>query len=210
MTNAIQSSENIGDTKASDIDLVVPDDTTWSDGTSLLTFLITLDFQLLTLIFTLTSAVGQVFLITLLQTTAASGMDSQNALIVLIIPIINAVISAAIGIISDHFHQRVPRMCLLTMGTVAFIICQGLVIGLGDKYQALVTASLINGVGQSIIWSISPVVMSEMFSIKNLGRNWGIALLMSSLVGCAALEFFLRRDDIHPWGSVLLWNEVCS
>ncbi|XP_060069217.1 uncharacterized protein LOC132549310 [Ylistrum balloti] len=190
ITQKSGSSEDDDNNKSFGVDSEVPIGDTSPDDMSILSIFANVDFQLLTWVFTLASVSSLVYTIALTQTTAALGLDGYNSNIVLIIPITNAVISAAIGVISDHFHQKLPRLGILVAGNMTFVICQCLVVGLGDKYPALATATMINGVGQGILWSIAPAVMSEMFSVNNLGRNWGIALLVSFLVGFGAQEAF--------------------
>ncbi|XP_033746391.1 uncharacterized protein LOC117331670 [Pecten maximus] len=205
------SFENIDTAKVSAIDTTVPGDGRSPDDKSILNIFISLDYQLLTWSFTLASVTGLVYTIALTQTTAALDLDGHNADIVIVIPITNAVISTAIGVISDHFQQRLPRLGILTAGIMTFVICQCLVVGLADKYSVLVVATVFNGVGQGIIWSIAPAVMSEMFSINNLGRNWGIALLAASLIGLAAQEAFGALYDaaISVPGEVYCYGMGC-
>ncbi|OWF36089.1 uncharacterized protein LOC110442132 [Mizuhopecten yessoensis] len=211
VSNDIQISENAIETKASATESVVSNVDQSSDEVSILTILTTLDYQLLTWLFTLASVVGLVYTIALTQTTSALKLDSHNADIVLVIPITNAVISAAVGVISDRYQQRLPRLGILIAGVTTFIICQGLAVGLADNYPTLVTATVVNGIGQGFIWSIAPAVMSEMFSINNLGRNWGIALLASSLVGLGAQEAFGALYDaaISNPGEVYCYGMKC-
>ncbi|XP_060069140.1 uncharacterized protein LOC132549244 [Ylistrum balloti] len=205
-----EQNENTDDLKTSSIDSAVPNYSIPGDM-SLLKILTTLDYHLLTWLFTFASVTGLVYTIALTQTTAALGLDNHNADIVIIIPIANAVISAAIGLISDYFQQRLPRLGILIAGIIAFVTCQCLVVGLADKYPVLVTATVINGMGQGIIWSLSPAVMSEMFSVKNLGRNWGIALLASALIGLGAQEAFGALYDaaISIPGEVYCYGMSC-
>ncbi|XP_069142687.1 uncharacterized protein [Argopecten irradians] len=181
------------------------------DDVSMIKILLNVDYQLLTWVITSASVAGLVFTIALTQTTSAIGLASHNADIVLIIPITNGVISAAVGIISDYFKQRLPRLGIFVAGNFTFVICQCLVVGLADEYPVLVIATVFNGIGQGILWSIAPTVMSEIFSIKNLGRNWGIALLVSSLVGFAAQEAFgaLYDAGISVPGEVYCYGMSC-
>ncbi|XP_060069139.1 uncharacterized protein LOC132549242 [Ylistrum balloti] len=203
--------EDDDNNKSFGVDSEVPIGDTSSDDMSIFSIFANVDFQLLTWVITLASVSSLVYTIALTQTTAALGLDSYNSNIVLIIPITNAIISAAIGVISDHFHQKLPRLGILVAGNTTFVICQCLVVGLGDKYPALATATMINGVGQGILWSIAPAVMSEMFSVNNLGRNWGIALLVSSLVGFGAQEAFGALYDaaISIPGEVYCYGMSC-
>ncbi|XP_069141996.1 uncharacterized protein [Argopecten irradians] len=202
---------DIEDVKESKESAAVSGEDKSSKDTSILNILTTLDYHLLTWSFTLASVTGLVYTIALTQTTSALDLDSHNADIVIVIPIVNAVISTVIGVVSDHFQHRLPRLGILTAGITTFVICQCLVVGLADSYPVLITATVFNGMGQGILWSLSPAVMSEMFSINNLGRNWGIALLTASLVGLAAQEAFAAIYDaaISTPGDVYCYGMNC-
>ncbi|XP_069141778.1 uncharacterized MFS-type transporter YhjX-like [Argopecten irradians] len=182
------------------------------DGTiSLLKILLNVDYQLVTWVISLAGVSSWVYTIALTQTTAALGLASHDADIVLVIPIANAITSFTIGIISDHFRKRLPRLVIILAGVTAFFICQCLTVALADRYAVLVTASVFNGMGQAVVWSIAPALMSEMFSVKNLGRNWGITMLLSSLVGFASQEAFgaLYDAQISVPGEVYCYGMSC-
>lgn len=205
------NSDDIGNAHMSSVDFIVPDDNNGSKKMTFLAILRDVDFQLLTWMFTLASVAGLVYTVTLTQTTGSLHLDNHDADIVLVIPVTNAIVSASIGIISDYYRSRLPRLAILLAGIVAFVVCQGMVVGKADVYEVLFVATVFNGVGQGIVWSLSPAVMSEMFRIENLGRNWGMALFTSSLVGLGAMEAFgaLYDNAIDTPGNIFCYGMAC-
>ena len=59
-----------------------------------------------------------------------------------------------------------------------------------ERFVVFVIATVCTGAGIGIVWSLSPTIMKEMFYVKNLGRNWGIALFFAALVAFASQETF--------------------
>ncbi|KAL3836733.1 hypothetical protein ACJMK2_022152 [Sinanodonta woodiana] len=141
------------------------------------------DYHLFAWTFALASSIGLVFGNNLTVVSKSMHLDQYNDRLVLIIPISNAIISLSIGIISDYFKEKVPRLAILIFGCCEYIVSLVLCILLADKIAALYIATTIAGIGIGITWSISPTIMKEMFYIGNLGRNWGIALLVAAVLG---------------------------
>lgn len=161
-----------------------------NEGTPLRELLQNADYYIFTLMFTFASCVGLVYVIALTQTTNSMGFSSHNPDVVLIVPIVNALISVCIGVFSDHFRERLPRLAILIAGSTSFVVCQVLIVTLAAEYTWIVMATIFCGIGVGLIWSIAPTIMSEYFDVANLGRNWGIALFLGSLVGLGAQESF--------------------
>ncbi|XP_060079054.1 uncharacterized MFS-type transporter YhjX-like [Ylistrum balloti] len=160
------------------------------EGTPLRDLLRNVDFYIFTLMFTFASTVGLVYVIALTQTTDAMNFSSHDPDVVLIVPITNALISVCIGTFSDYFRDRLPRLTILIAGCISFVVCQVLVVSLADGYTWIVIATIFCGIGVGLVWSISPTIMSEFFDVADLGRNWGIALFLGSLMGLGAQESF--------------------
>ncbi|XP_021367225.1 probable transporter MCH1 [Mizuhopecten yessoensis] len=161
-----------------------------NEGTPLRDLLRNVDYYIFTLTFTFSSTVGLVYVVTLTQTTDAMNFSSHDPDVVLIVPITNALISVSIGIFSDYFRERFPRLAILIAGCVVFTVCQLIIVLLADGYAWIVLATVFCGIGIGLVWSIAPTVMSEYFSVENLGRNWGLAMFFGSLVGLGAQESF--------------------
>ncbi|XP_033728146.1 uncharacterized MFS-type transporter YhjX-like [Pecten maximus] len=178
------------------------------EGTPLRDLLRNADYYIFTLMVTFASTVGLVYVVALTQTTNAMNFSSHNPEVVLIVPITNALISVSIGVFSDYYRERLPRLTILIVGCLAFVVCQVLIVLLADGYTWIVIATVFCGIGVGLIWSIAPTIMSEYFDVANLGRNWGIALFLGSLVGLGAQESFgafydaAKKDpsDINCYG----------
>lgn len=161
-----------------------------SEPMSLKQLICSLDFHMFVWMFAFASCVGLVYVTNLTVTSKSVALDYYNNKLVLVIPITNAVVSATIGILSDMFKTRVPRLSIVTVSCVSFGIGQVLVVIFADKLTLLIVATACNGVGVGIIWSLCPTIMKEKFSVEHLGRNWGIALLLSALLAFASQAIF--------------------
>ena len=120
-------------------------------------------------------------------TTCLSVYDDR---LTLIIPITNALVSLATGLISDHFKAKLPRLWILIVGCVCFLASQIVALSLADKIFFLMLATVFAGTGIGIVWSLAPTVMKEVFFVGNLGRNWGIAILIAALLGFGIQEIY--------------------
>lgn len=150
---------------------------------SLKEILTDLDFYLLVGMFSCASAVGLLYLNNLTVISKSVHLDYHDHDLVLIVPITNAVISVSIGFASDFFQEKIQRLVIIVFTCTVYIGLSLLVMFLGDNYAALCIATFLCGLGTGTIWSLTPTVMSEIFHISNLGRNWGIALLFAALIG---------------------------
>jgi MFS family permease len=80
----------------------------------------------------------------------------------------------------------------------------------GNLYGFLIFGTFLCGVGISAIWSLSPAVMGEVFSLKHIGRNWGIALMIAALFGMLTQEIFGVTYDAHvPDGEIDCFDMKC-
>ncbi|KAK3605952.1 hypothetical protein CHS0354_019629 [Potamilus streckersoni] len=148
------------------------------------------DYCLFSLTFAFASSIGLVLGNNLTVISKSMHLDCYNARLVLIIPITSAITSLSIGIISDYFKKKVPRLTILISGYCGYIVCLVICLIHADKLAALYIATTIAGIGNGINWSISPTIMKEMFYVGNLGRNWGIAILGAALFGCLSQVIF--------------------
>ena len=156
-----------------------------------------LDFYGFVLLFAFVSSVGLVYGNNITVASRSVGLNYYNDKLVIIIPITNAVVSASIGILSDVFKERVPRLVLVTASCLLFILAQALIIISAEKLEVFIIATVCAGAGIGVVWSLSPTIMKEMFYVKNLGRNWGIALFFAALVALASQEGFGALYDSH-------------
>lgn len=168
-----------------------------SEPMSLKQLICSLDFHVFAWMFAFASCVGLVYVTNLTVTSKSVSLDYYNNKLVLIIPITNAIVSAIIGILSDMLKTRIPRLGIVTASCVSFGIGQVLVVLFADKLTLLIVATVCNGVGVGIIWSLCPTIMKEKFSVEHLGRNWGVALLLSAMLAFASQEIFSVLYDAH-------------
>ncbi|XP_022329349.2 uncharacterized protein LOC111128162 isoform X2 [Crassostrea virginica] len=168
------------------------------------------DFYLLIGMFSCASSVGLVYLNNLTVISKSVHLEDKDQNLVLIIPITNGIISVTIGFASDFFQEKIQRMVIIMLSCFLYVGLSVLVMLLGDSYIALCVATFFCGLGTGIIWSLSPTVMSEMFHISNLGRNWGIALLFAALLGMAGqYSFGAIYDENKPESELFCYGLHC-
>lgn len=157
-----------------------------------------IDFQLLTWIFSFVSSVGLVFVNNLTELGTTFKMGAYNPDLVLIIPITNAIVSVGIGVISDVYKQKIPRLFIFTSASGIFILALILTMSFSvNSYAVLAFATTLCGIGIGLIWTMGTALMSELFSVKNMGRNWGIAIFLASIVGLAQQIAFGHIYDVN-------------
>ena len=156
-----------------------------------------LDFNSFVWMFAFVSSVGLVYTNNLTVASRSAGLGDHNDNLVIVIPITNAIVSASIGIVSDTFKEKVPRLVLVTASCLLFVVAQVLLMLLAQKLTVFVIATVCAGAGIGVVWSLSPTIMKEMFYVRNLGRNWGIALFFAALVAFASQLIFGALYDSH-------------
>ncbi|KAJ8307313.1 hypothetical protein KUTeg_015397 [Tegillarca granosa] len=168
------------------------------DELSPLALFLNIDYQLLTWMFSFVSSVGLVFVNNLTEFGTTFKMDAYNPNLVLIIPITNAIVSVGIGVISDIFKEKVPRLFIFTSASGIFIFALILTMVFAvNSYAVLAFATTLCGIGIGLIWTMGTALMSELFSVKNMGRNWGIAIFLASIVGLEQQIAFGRIYDMN-------------
>lgn len=155
-----------------------------------------LDFYLLVGVFSFLSTVGLVYVTNLTVISKSVGVSDKDAYLVIIIPISTAVISISIGIITDMFKNKANKIVLLVYSSGLYLICLLSTIFGGDYLPFLYFGAALCGIGTGIVWSLTPTIMSEMFHLSNLGRNWGICLLSASLVSLIGQYSFSALYDL--------------
>jgi hypothetical protein len=148
------------------------------------------NYQAFVWLFAFASSIGLVYANNITVISKSLHLNNYDDRLTIIIPITNAIISAAVGLFSDFLKDRLPRMWILIFGSICFTISQILVFLFAQTLGLLVVSAMLVGVGIAILWSISPTIMKEMFFVGNLGRNWGIAILIASLVGFGTQEAY--------------------
>lgn len=156
-----------------------------------------MDFYLFVLMFGFASSVGLIYTNNITVTSRSVGLDSHNDNLVIIIPITNAIVSAAIGIFSDLFKERIPRLAIAIVACVSYVFANIVIVLFAETLGPLIAATVIAGIGTGIIWSMAPAIMKEMFSVGSLGRNWGIALLVAALLAFGSQEVFGALYDSY-------------
>lgn len=169
---------------------------------SLKEILLNADYEILVWSISFGSVIGLVYTNNITVISGSLHLDQYNDRLTIIIPITNAIVSALVGVISDHFKDKFPRMWILILGCACYTISQVAVFFLAGTLGFLVLSAILVGCGTAILWSLSPTIMKEMFHVGNLGRNWGIALLIASLLGFGIQEAFgaFYDEKISPGG----------
>jgi len=168
---------------------------------SLKQILLNLDFQLLIWSISFASAIGLVYANNITLISKSVGLNTHDGTLTIIVPIANAIISSAIGIFSDYFKARIPRFWILFSSYVFFTASQVLVLLFATSYGMLILSLILLAFGISIIWTISPTLINEWFHPGNLGRNWGIGILLAALIGAGMQEAFGALYDHVSSGS---------
>lgn len=162
--------------------------------------LLNVDYQLLIWLVAFASSIGLVYANNITVISKSLRLDQYDDRLTIVIPITNAIISASIGLFSDFFKERFPRMWILVLGSVCFVLSQVLVFIFADKLAMLVISAILVGFGVAILWTMSPTIMKEVFYVGNLGRNWGTAILLSALIGFGVQEAFGAIYDAEVSG----------
>lgn len=148
------------------------------------------NYHLLVLMFSFASVIGLVYVNNITVISKSLHLNSNDNTLTIIIPITNAILSACVGLFSDYFKERIPRLWVVLLGCSVFTASQVLVYLFADKLAILVLSTIFVGIGVAIIWSIGPTMMKEMFHIGNFGRNWGLAILVAAVLGACSQEVF--------------------
>ncbi|XP_060079103.1 uncharacterized protein LOC132558543 [Ylistrum balloti] len=145
------------------------------------------NFQALLWVFILTSSVGVFVTNNLTEIATSVRLEKHNPTLVLLIPITIMLVSILIGVFSDRYIGTFPRSSVLLIGIGSFVISQMLFLLLVDVFSMLIIATILVGIGNAIMWSLGPALMTDILYIGNLGRNWGIVILVNALF-CFALQ----------------------
>jgi len=168
---------------------------------SLKQIFLNVDFQLLIWSISFASAIGLVYANNVTLISKSVGLNAHDDTLTIIIPIANAIISSGIGIFSDYFKARIPRFWVLFSSYVFFTASQVLVLLFATSYGMLIMSLIFVACGISILWTISPTLIKEWFYVGNLGRNWGIGMLLAALIGAGMQEAFGALYDHVSSGS---------
>ncbi|CAC5364085.1 unnamed protein product [Mytilus coruscus] len=141
------------------------------------------NFHLFTWMFVLAASVGLTLVNNITIIAKSLHLNQYNGSLVLIVPITTAVMSILIGVISDLLKEKIPRMSILVFACACFVVSQAVILIFGKLYVLLILGTFLCGLGISAMWTLCPAVMSELFSLENIGRNWGIAILLAAVVG---------------------------
>lgn len=159
--------------------------------------MLNIDYQLLIWLVAFASSIGLVYVNNITVISKSLRLNQYDDRLTLIIPITNAILSAPVGIFSDIFKDRLPRMWILVFGSICFTASQILVFIFAQELGVLVISAILAGIGVAIVWSLAPTVMKELFGVSNLGRNWGIAILLAALIGFGIQEGYVAIYDVE-------------
>ncbi|XP_076092634.1 uncharacterized protein LOC143064024 [Mytilus galloprovincialis] len=155
------------------------------------------NFHLFTWMFVLAASVGLTLVNNITVIAKSLHLNQYNGSLVLVVPITTAALSIFIGVISDLFKEKIPRMSILVFACACFVVSQAIILIFGELYVLLIIGTFLCGLGISALWTLCPAVMSELFSLENIGRNWGIAILLAAVVGLIIQLIFGTIYDAH-------------
>lgn len=159
-------------------------------STSLKEILMSVDYQIFVWFVAFSSSVGLIFVNNITVISKSVHLNSYDDRLTIIVPITNAVLSVTVGLFSDFIQNKLPRIWILIFSGLCFLLSQILIYAFADVLALLVLSAVLVGFGVSILWSLSPTVMQEKFYVGNLGRNWGICILIAAVLGFGAQEAF--------------------
>lgn len=159
--------------------------------------LLNLDFHLFSWTFVFAAAIGLVFLNNLTTISQSVELSDRNSVLLIIISVCNAITSISLGFLSDVLKTRVPRMILLLLSCVFFTGSLASTMWKASIFGVLVISTILCGIGTGMIWTLSPTIMSERFCLKNIGRNWGMTILLAAAVGMGIQEVFGHLYDVQ-------------
>ncbi|XP_063423269.1 uncharacterized protein LOC134707452 [Mytilus trossulus] len=165
------------------------------DSMSLKQIVCNLDYHLFSWMFVFAAAIGLVFLNNLTTISKSVRLSQHDSVLLILIPISNAIVSFSLGFLSDVLKDKIPRMTLLLASCVLFTVSLLLAILKGSAFGVLVISTILCGASTGIIWTLSPTVMSERFCLQNIGRNWGMTILLAAVVGFGIQEIFGHLYD---------------
>lgn len=152
-------------------------------------------FMLFLIIFSFASTASLVFGVNITVISKSMKLESYNSYLTIISPTTNAVFSIGIGFFSDYFKHRIPRLQIIIAGCAAFGLCYLLVVVSPQSIVALMIAAFLCGIGIAFLYSVTPALLKEMFSMRDFGRNWGIYLLAQSAVSMPSQILFGAMYD---------------
>ncbi|KAG8905762.1 hypothetical protein FRB99_008335 [Tulasnella sp. 403] len=105
---------------------------------------------------------------------------------------------AAIGASADFFHNRTgaPRVYLVTMVAVLFLISQLVAMGIEDV-KDLWLASTVVGLAYGGTFGLLPVVAIEWFGLNHFSQNWGFISISPALASNIFSLAFGKNYDAH-------------
>lgn len=166
-----------------------------TDSMTLVQILLNIDYHLFSWMFVFGAAIGLVYLNNLTTVSKSVGLQDKDSTLLILIPVCNASVSLILGFLSDKIKDKIPRMTILLISSLIFSGSLVMVIFGGTAFTVLVIATILCGFGTGMYWTLSPTVMSERFCLKNIGRNWGLTILLAALVGWGIQEVFGHMYD---------------
>ncbi|ESP02784.1 hypothetical protein LOTGIDRAFT_230330 [Lottia gigantea] len=139
--------------------------------------------------------------------TKSVGLNHFDNTLLLVMPIVNTIISFLIGPVSDKIKGKIPRLTLLVIGCVFFTASELVYVFFGTYLAGVICSVIITAFGIGTLWSLVPTIVSEMFGIRDFGRNWGLLLMLAGVAGLGGQAIFgflydsrVRSDNIYCYG----------
>ncbi|CAH1786511.1 unnamed protein product [Owenia fusiformis] len=128
----------------------------------------------------------------------AARLEQYSATMTILFPFVGIGGRIIIAIIADCFPTVLHRSIILLVTNMGFVIAQALLIGLATDLTILFITTILISIAISCSWSLLPVILSDLFPMRNFGRNWGAMLFMSSILSAVFYPFlFGAVYDAH-------------
>jgi len=141
-----------------------------------------MNFHFFLWMFALAAGIGVFVTNNITELASALHFQEYNVNLMIIIPLTTTILSTIIGLVSDKTQKCLSRDKLMIVGLAMFLISEVLYISAAYIIEILILSKIMLGIGISIIWSLGPAIMSEMFHIDNIGRNWGILVFFVAII----------------------------
>ena len=141
-----------------------------------------LDYQLFIWMFGLSTSVSLTFTVNITIISRSLHLEKYNSYLTITSPIANGINSFFIGFFSDFVILRISRFTIVLFAACISFVSLILVLVLADILWLLILTTTLAGLCLSTLWSISPAIMGELFPMENIGRNWGISIMLSALI----------------------------
>lgn len=114
--------------------------------------------------------------------TQSNGLSSYEQSLVVMIPVLDVIFTIISGLLYDAKKNEISREFLLIIAGTCSTGCALTAMLWGDNYLVLCVSTFLCSAGSGMLWTYCPAIISEMLSLDDFGRNWGITLSLTSFI----------------------------